>query len=163
MRLFVWCRVFSPCEKEERGSAAQGGFLLLSLFTPFSIGRQIFTGVSSLQLGTAKLLAYTEAMKSESNKILEIFPILLSAVSLSLRILINENFQICIFLLNSVLFLCVNDVRHFFIYFLHFLTQRWPSVKTPLFRWYWFAFFRHFKKLCNNCDVTVTSLTSSKF
>ena len=90
--------------------------------TPFLIGRQIFTGVLSLQLGTAKLLAYTEAMKSESNKILEIFPILLSAVNFSLGISINGNFQMCIFLLISVLFLCVNDVRHFFIYFLHFLT-----------------------------------------
>ena len=33
MRLFAWCRVFSPW-KEERGGAAQGGFLLLGLFIP---------------------------------------------------------------------------------------------------------------------------------
>ena len=36
MRLFVWCRVFSTWEKEERGGAAQGGFVLLFLFTPFN-------------------------------------------------------------------------------------------------------------------------------
>ena len=42
------------------------------------------TRESSLQLGTAKLFAYAEVMKSEFNKISEIFPIFINLVSLDL-------------------------------------------------------------------------------
>ena len=38
----------------------------------------LLTGVSLLQLGTAKLFAYAEVTKSEFNKISEIFPIFIS-------------------------------------------------------------------------------------
>ena len=41
------------------------------------------TGVSLLQLGTEKLFAYAELMKSELNKISEIFPIFINLTSFS--------------------------------------------------------------------------------
>ena len=56
-----------------------------NLWTMVSIVINVkLTRESSLQLGTAKLFAYAEVMKSEFNKISEIFPIFINLVSLDL-------------------------------------------------------------------------------
>ena len=56
------------------------------------------TGVSLLQLGTAKLFAYAEVTKSELNKISEIFPIFINLTSFS-------RFAVMISKLNSKFFI----------------------------------------------------------
>ena len=55
-----------------------------NLWTMVSIVINVkLTRESSLQLGTAKLFAYAELMKSEFNKISEIFPIFINLTSFS--------------------------------------------------------------------------------
>ena len=51
------------------------------------------TRESSLQLGTAKLFAYAELMKSEFNKISEIFPIFISLTSFSRFVVVVQIFS----------------------------------------------------------------------
>ena len=51
----------------------------------------LLTGVSLLQLGTAKLFAYAEVTKSEFNKISEIFPIFIYLTRFSRFAFVIEN------------------------------------------------------------------------
>ena len=53
------------------------------LFIPNHSNHAKLTSESSLQLGTAKLFAYAELIKSEFNKISEIFPIFINLTSFS--------------------------------------------------------------------------------